>query len=250
MRNRAALLPLVLAGCMVGPDYHRPAAPAPAAFKELAGWQPAAPADADAKGPWWAVFHDPLLDRLERQVVITNQTVKEAEASYRQALALVAEAQAGLFPTLGVSPTISRSSLNSSFQSLGGGGRQGDHAIQHRGQRRLGPRCLGPHPPPGGEPAGLRRSERRRPRQRAAVGAGGAGRRLFRPARRGFARAVAARHRGRLPARAADHDTTNTTPAPPRAATSSPPTRSSSRRRHSWSASACSARFSSTRSRC
>ncbi len=111
MRRAATLLPLLLAGCMVGPDYRGPApAPVPAAYKELAGWKPATPADMQPKGPWWTVFHDALLDDLERQVVITNQTVKQAEAAYAQARALVAEAQAGLFPTLGVSPSVTRSS--------------------------------------------------------------------------------------------------------------------------------------------
>ena len=37
---------LVLAGCMVGPDYKRPEAPAPVAFKETAGWKISQPADA------------------------------------------------------------------------------------------------------------------------------------------------------------------------------------------------------------
>lgn len=119
MKRLAWLLLLALTSCTVGPDYRRPAAPEPVAFKELAGWKIAAPADADAKGPWWTVFHDPLLDGLERQVVITNQTVKQAEAAYMQARALVAEAQAGLFPTLGVSPSVTRNSLNSSFGTVG-----------------------------------------------------------------------------------------------------------------------------------
>ena len=123
MRRPAALLPLLLAGCMVGPDYHRPAptpAAMPVAYKEFAGWTIAAPADAAPKGPWWQVFDDPLLDRLERQVVIINQTIRQAEAAYRQSVALVAEAQAGLFPTLGVSPSVTRNSLTGgSFGALG-----------------------------------------------------------------------------------------------------------------------------------
>ncbi len=122
MRCGAALPPLLLlAGCMVGPDYHRPLAPQPVAYKELAGWTLAAPSDATDKGPWWTVFDDPLLDALERQVVITNQTVRQAEASYREARALVAEAQAGLFPTLGVSPTVTRNSLGGGSFGIGGG---------------------------------------------------------------------------------------------------------------------------------
>jgi hypothetical protein len=43
------------AGCMVGPDYKRPDAPAPVAFKELAGWKISEPADTADKGAWWSV---------------------------------------------------------------------------------------------------------------------------------------------------------------------------------------------------
>jgi NodT family efflux transporter outer membrane factor (OMF) lipoprotein len=107
---------LVLAGCMVGPDYKRPDAPPAPAFKELAGWKISQPADAVDKGAWWSIYHDPELDRLERMVEVSNQTVKQFEAQYRNAVALVGEARAGLFPTVGISPSVSRS---------GGGGSGG-----------------------------------------------------------------------------------------------------------------------------
>jgi NodT family efflux transporter outer membrane factor (OMF) lipoprotein len=109
------VLSLLLAGCSVGPDYHRPVAATPVAFKELAGWKIATPRAELPKGAWWSVYNDPLLDRLERRVVIDNQTVKASEAAYRQAAALVREAQAGFFPTLSLIPDISRSK-----QSTGG----------------------------------------------------------------------------------------------------------------------------------
>ena len=127
----ALLLPLLLTGCLVGPDYDRPAAPVPDSYKELAGWTIAAPADAAPKGDWWTVFHDPVLDRLERQVAVTNQTVKAAEAAYRQARALVAEAQAGLFPTLGANPGVTRSSLNGSSSRFGAGNFTGKALTQY-----------------------------------------------------------------------------------------------------------------------
>ena len=92
---------LLLAACTVGPDYQRPDAPAAAAFKELQGWTPANPADASDKGAWWSVYNDPELDRLERMVDVSNQTIKSFEAQYRNAVDLVAEARAGLFPVLG-----------------------------------------------------------------------------------------------------------------------------------------------------
>jgi NodT family efflux transporter outer membrane factor (OMF) lipoprotein len=100
-------LALVLSACKVGPDYHRPDAPVPTAYQEAdvggVTWKPSAPQDAQDRGPWWKVYADPELDALEAQVNVSNQTVKEYEASYRQSLALLKEAQAALFPTLSVS---------------------------------------------------------------------------------------------------------------------------------------------------
>ena len=55
------------------------------------------PSDAFDRGTWWAVYRDPTLDGLERRVDVSNQTLKEAEAGYRQAVAIVKEAQSGLF---------------------------------------------------------------------------------------------------------------------------------------------------------
>ncbi len=102
---------LLLGGCMVGPDYHTPAAPVPVTYKELKGWQIAQPQLADAdRGAWWSIYRDPELDRLERQVDVSNQTLKQAEAQYRNARAIVDEARANLFPTAGLSASDTRSS--------------------------------------------------------------------------------------------------------------------------------------------
>ncbi|RYC30176.1 efflux transporter outer membrane subunit [Lichenibacterium minor] len=117
---RAALLlgsGLPLAACAVGPDYVKPAAPVPARYKELKGWHPAMPGDSFDRGDWWAVYRDPELDRLERQVNVSNQTLKEAEATYRQAVAVIKEAQAGLFPTVGATYSAIRSHEGSALGS-------------------------------------------------------------------------------------------------------------------------------------
>ena len=105
---------------MVGPDYHRPPAPVPVAFKEQPGWKMATPQDAAAKGQWWLVFGDPLLDRLERQVDTGNQTLREQAAAYQNAQALVDEARANLFPTLTASAGVTRSSGGGGGFSSGG----------------------------------------------------------------------------------------------------------------------------------
>jgi NodT family efflux transporter outer membrane factor (OMF) lipoprotein len=98
-----------LSACMVGPDYHRPAAPVPAQYKELPGWTAATPADAAPKGDWWTDFHDPLLDELEPLVAVSNQTVRQNYANYQQALAEVKVARSQLFPTLGLTGSATRS---------------------------------------------------------------------------------------------------------------------------------------------
>src|ERR1035441_6670768 len=99
---------LVSAGCMVGPNYRRPKAATPPAFKEqapvnfkeaeAAGWKPSQPGDAFAKGRWWELYNDPALNALEGQVSVSNQNVLRAEAQYRQAKAAVGVARAALFP--------------------------------------------------------------------------------------------------------------------------------------------------------
>jgi NodT family efflux transporter outer membrane factor (OMF) lipoprotein len=99
----------LLCGCLVGPDYQRPAAPVPAQYKELSGWTAATPADAARKGDWWTDFHDPLLDELEPLVAVSNQTVRQDYANYEEALAEVKVARSQLFPTLGLTGSATRS---------------------------------------------------------------------------------------------------------------------------------------------
>ena len=100
-----------LAGCApVGPDFERPAAIVSPQYKEIAGWKIATPRAGEPKGDWWSVFHDPELDQLESAVAISNQTVKADEANYREAIALINEARAGLFPTVTGNASLTRSS--------------------------------------------------------------------------------------------------------------------------------------------
>lgn len=105
---------LVLSGCTVGPDYQRPTMAVPLHYKEARHWQQATPRDDLSKGTWWAVYHDPELDRLLRQVSISNQNVANYAALYRQANALVSGSQADLMPTVGYDASTTRSSSHSS----------------------------------------------------------------------------------------------------------------------------------------
>lgn len=102
-RLLVAACALALAACTVGPDYVRPDVPAPAAYKELPPNKPAQPADTAPRGEWWKVYGDPELDSLEAQVIAANQTLRAAEANYRQARAAVRAARAEIFPGVGAS---------------------------------------------------------------------------------------------------------------------------------------------------
>ncbi|AIO33978.1 efflux transporter, outer membrane factor (OMF) lipo, NodT family protein [Burkholderia cenocepacia] len=116
---------VLLAGCAVGPDYHRPDTSIPAAFKEApAGWKVAQPADRADRGPWWTVYNDPQLNALIDKLNASNQTIAQSAAAYRQARALVTEARAAYFPTVGLSASGSRSrtprASSSSSSTFGG----------------------------------------------------------------------------------------------------------------------------------
>ncbi|WPO98307.1 efflux transporter outer membrane subunit [Pseudomonas sp. HR96] len=108
---------VVLGGCMVGPDYQRPTAPISTQFKEAAGWKAASPQDELPKGPWWELYQDPQLNALVSQVQLNNQNVAQYAALYRQALGLVDQSQAGLFPTLTATGDSTRSGSGSGSSS-------------------------------------------------------------------------------------------------------------------------------------
>ncbi len=96
------------AGCAVGPDYHRPSATMPAAFKEAAGWKAASPNDAAERGPWWEVYQDPLLNDLEAQAASANQSLLIAVANYEQARQLARSDRTTLLPTLSLAGSAQR----------------------------------------------------------------------------------------------------------------------------------------------
>src|SRR6202522_2148799 len=116
---------LLLAGCMVGPNYKTPSAimapsfkeAAPSSFAENDGWKPGQPSDAKLKGDWWTLFQDAQLNQLEPQVDTANQTLKEAEANFRAARAQIGFARSNEAPTIGVAPSIStvRDSANEPY---------------------------------------------------------------------------------------------------------------------------------------
>jgi NodT family efflux transporter outer membrane factor (OMF) lipoprotein len=123
----SSLAAVLLAGCMVGPKYHQPAAtvqPPPAAYKELpaenppAGqWKVAQPQDALLHGKWWEIYNDPELNALEDQLNINNQNIKLSFENFMEARTLVTQARAQLYPTLSVAPSFKRSQSSATLRN-------------------------------------------------------------------------------------------------------------------------------------
>jgi NodT family efflux transporter outer membrane factor (OMF) lipoprotein len=142
----------VATGCNVGPPYQRPALPEPppSQYKEnqpgsaetpAGGWRPANPQDAMLRGKWWEVFGDPELNAFEEQVVVNNQTIKQAFENYMAALAVIDTARAARFPTVSVGASANAAGSNGTVASTtstpatGSGGAPTPGAVVSTGTR-------------------------------------------------------------------------------------------------------------------
>ena len=127
-----AAVMLEFTGCAVGPNYHTPVAETPQAYKEEGNWKPAQPDDQHLGGDWWTIFQDPQLNALELQVNVSNQNLREAEAQYRQARAIVRYSRADYYPTVTAGPSATREQLsaNRPFSTAGSFGlTQNDYVV-------------------------------------------------------------------------------------------------------------------------
>jgi outer membrane protein, multidrug efflux system len=91
-----ALGALTLASCTVGPAYHRPSTPAPAAWRTNLEQAPPTWPSAD----WWRGFGSSQLDELIDDAIRANDDLAAAVARVREAEAQVTIASAPLMPTL------------------------------------------------------------------------------------------------------------------------------------------------------
>ena len=95
----AALASTVAGGCMVGPNYHRPAVQTPNAFRDLSdNKQTQAQAASYADLPWWQVFQDPQLQELIRTALKQNYDLQIATERINAARSQVAISRSHLFP--------------------------------------------------------------------------------------------------------------------------------------------------------
>ena len=103
-----------LAGCAVGPDYHRPDPlqnqPLPKTFGDgnptnETVWKIAEPSANVPRGEWWRLFDDAELNRLETLALTNNQNLIAAAARFEQARDLAAAARSEFYPQLSAGGT-------------------------------------------------------------------------------------------------------------------------------------------------
>ncbi|HEY6009251.1 MAG TPA: efflux transporter outer membrane subunit [Geobacteraceae bacterium] len=104
MRRLIVLISAVtLAGCMVGPDYRRPAVDIPQSFQYE---------EKDARDTvnteWWRQFQDPVLDGLVVDALANNKNIKIAAANIEQAIGVLTQTRASLFPQASYTGSASR----------------------------------------------------------------------------------------------------------------------------------------------
>ena len=111
---------VALAGCAVGPNFERPAAPdvegytstplpAKTASAEVTGGEAQHfVQDLDIPGQWWTLFHSEALNTLIAQALRNNPTLPAAEAALRLAWENVYAAEGAFFPTAVASYSPSR----------------------------------------------------------------------------------------------------------------------------------------------
>ena len=108
----AAALLAGVAGCAVGPNYHRPPAPkaadygnAPSRGSTVESLGPGGAAqtftpDADIPAEWWQLFRSPKLDAMVEQALKANPNIEAAQAALRQAQDLYKAQRAAWLPTV------------------------------------------------------------------------------------------------------------------------------------------------------
>lgn len=113
----ASAAAFLLAGCTVGPNYHRPTAADAPAWKENSvpppnppngTWKQAEPSDGTLRGQWWDLYGDPQLSTLEAKIAVSNQTLRVAMEQYFSAREQVRVARSQYYPTFAAGPSVGR----------------------------------------------------------------------------------------------------------------------------------------------
>jgi multidrug efflux system outer membrane protein len=125
MRTRylIALAVLAVGACKPGPNYERPALPAPQAFRDSMARDTVRRDTTFADLPWWRVFQDTTLQRLVRIAVDQNLDLQVAAERVLQAEGRLGITRSDLYPSVTASTSADRSGTDESspYQSYRGG---------------------------------------------------------------------------------------------------------------------------------
>jgi len=94
---------ILVTGCMVGPNYQRPAIDTPQSWR----FEDKEAMDV-ANTAWWEQFKDPVLDDLIKTAIQENKDLKIAAARVEQFAGLYGTTRAALFPQVGAGASVSR----------------------------------------------------------------------------------------------------------------------------------------------
>src|SRR5579859_4746894 len=109
---------LVISGCAVGPNYHRPALQTPPAFRGPDQSQQTEPQTASfADLPWWQVFHDPQLQELIRTALKQNYDLQLAVERVTAARAQLGITRSNQFPQVSLDPVFSGGKSDQNIKS-------------------------------------------------------------------------------------------------------------------------------------
>lgn len=114
IRQRAVVLAVagLLCACSAGPDYKRPELAMPTAWKLEQPWREARPQDHAPTGNWWEVYADAELSRLQSEALAQSPTLALAAARLAQAQAVLAGANAALYPQLAANLRAQRAGIS------------------------------------------------------------------------------------------------------------------------------------------
>lgn len=129
---------VAVAGCAVGPNFHKPSAPAGAGYATVP--LPEATASANVLGgdaqrfvmgqdvpyEWWQAFGSPAINSLVEKALRANPTVKAAQAALRQAQEMVYAQQGYFYPTVGADYNFERQKLAGNLTGSSAPGVQGN----------------------------------------------------------------------------------------------------------------------------
>ena len=102
-----AIVALFAGGCMMGPDYRRPALDIPNSFQ-----YEVKEASDTVNTEWWKSFQDPVLDGLIAEALANNKNVKIAAANIEQAAGVLTTTRAPLFPQVSYAGSASRQRIS------------------------------------------------------------------------------------------------------------------------------------------